>query len=100
MVYWEADMCKEPLLWIRSSFLFKELLLILQIHFVRAYLVLPLFFTSRSYNRHTKLAIRTKGITNYSVRPNLFDVFRETSMLRALVTAAEEDFSSAEAQLV
>ena len=100
MVYWEADMCKEPLLWIRSSFLFKELLLILQIHFVRAYLVLPLFFTSRSYNRHAKLAIRTKGIANYSLRPNLFDVLRETSMLRALVTAAEEDFSSAEAQLV
>ena len=80
-------------------FCLKELLLI-QIHFVRAYLVSPLFLTSRSYNRHAKLAIRTKGIANYSLRPNLFDVLRETSMLQALVTAAEEDFSSAEAQLV
>ena len=73
---------------------------ILQIHFVRTYLVLPLMLTSKSYNRHAKLAIRIKEIANYSVRPNLFDVFRETSILRALVTAAEEDFSSAEAQLV
>ena len=79
-----------------------ELLLkfILQIHFVRTYLVLPLMLTSKSYNRHAKLVIRIKEIANCSVRPNLFDVLRETSTLRALVTAAEEDFSSAEAQLV